>query len=490
MNRVFTVVFLVICWTNSSSQNWTQIGSAILGLDESDSLGKAVALNATGDILAVGVPGAGTARPPWIPSGSVRVYQKQGQNWVLYGDTIKGDQEYSTSSFVHLGSALDINNKGDIIAIGGSRCRIVRVFYDSSGHWRQLGGDLQSDQILSSPYSDYPSYGTNGLALSADGKVLAIGEPGYKNGAFRSTGRVEVYRLINNSWVKVGSSLLGANQWDRFGYSVSLSGDGNVLAVGTLGNDYVKVFELQNGTWINKGSDIVGTQSSGFGYSLELSYTGERLVVGAPRKGMNGAVKAFQFSNGTWGQLGNELSKMDDREVGGNVAFNDLGEIIATSKYSATLDASVVDLHKLTNSNTWTPLGSVIAGFATLGGIDLDSLGLTVGIGVYLHSWISGNEYYQFVGKAEVYSLTSKSNCDQFQIFVRNAQNGIKSSIGQGNNGFLSLILGTEGQTTYDWKGPTESTNANPTNLKPGKYFLKVRDGNGCEKLSGPYFLR
>ena len=58
---------------------------------------------------------------------------------------------------------------------------------------------------------------------------------------------------------------------DRSGYSVSLSSDGSVVAIGAYANDgnggnsgHVRIYENNNGTWTQIGSDIDGEGSSDY----------------------------------------------------------------------------------------------------------------------------------------------------------------------------------------------------------------------------------
>ncbi len=87
------------------------------------------------------------------------------------------------------------------------------------------------------------------VVLSADGDTLAIGDPSwtdsppvtYFNGSrlrYETTGAVQVYARRKGQWKR--QALLhasNAGHADRFGSSISLSADGNTLAVGARGED-------------------------------------------------------------------------------------------------------------------------------------------------------------------------------------------------------------------------------------------------------------
>ena len=88
------------------------------------------------------------------------------------------------------------------------------------------------------------------LALSADGTVLAVGAS-MNDGTGSNAGHVRVYGLTSsNAWSQLGADLDGEMADDRSGYSVSLSSDGEKIAIGAVKNDdngirsgHVKVYE-------------------------------------------------------------------------------------------------------------------------------------------------------------------------------------------------------------------------------------------------------
>ena len=88
---------------------------------------------------------------------------------------------------------------------------------------------------------------------------------------------------------QLGADIDGEAEGDRIGRSVALSGDGTILAVGARYNDasgtsagHVRVFEWSSGSWSQLGSDIDGEAANDqSGYSVSLSLDGTILAVGA-----------------------------------------------------------------------------------------------------------------------------------------------------------------------------------------------------------------
>jgi len=101
------------------------------------------------------------------------------------------------------------------------------------------------EDIVGEYYDDYS--GTS-VSLSADGETLAIGADRNDGINGSSSGHVRVYRLdANQDWKKIGDDIDGEDAGDRSGFSVSLSADGMTVAIGAPRNDgigHVRVYRL------------------------------------------------------------------------------------------------------------------------------------------------------------------------------------------------------------------------------------------------------
>jgi hypothetical protein len=75
------------------------------------------------------------------------------------------------------------------------------------------------------------------VSLSSDGKTVAVGSI-FNSDIEDDNGLVRVYSYSDYGfWYQVGGGLYGENEGDEFGYSVSLSGDGDTVAIGSPFND-------------------------------------------------------------------------------------------------------------------------------------------------------------------------------------------------------------------------------------------------------------
>ena len=71
------------------------------------------------------------------------------------------------------------------------------------------------------------------ISLSSVGTIVAVGSPNNDhNGRNSGSAGVFSYSFAMNKWLAVGETLYGATSGDHFGSSVSMSGDGKIVAVG------------------------------------------------------------------------------------------------------------------------------------------------------------------------------------------------------------------------------------------------------------------
>ena len=277
---------------NPGTQQWDPRGNRINeGASATDNgLGNAVALSNDGAVLAVGCQSADFGGGA---VGTVRVFDwnDDNQDWDLRADPVNalaGDQV----NMIHA-SAVSISGSGNVLAIGAgygtnedgaTYAGYVRVFAWNSDtqQWDQqaatphnnIGGDVTWDML-----------GERGLALSDDGKVLAIGATG-NDAAGNSGGHLRVYMYDDalERWSQRGADING-EAVSQLGRSVDLSADGSILAAGAFSyDDYrgrVKVYAWDGGAYTQVGISLDGADKDHQGQSVALSDDGQALIVGA-----------------------------------------------------------------------------------------------------------------------------------------------------------------------------------------------------------------
>ena len=200
---------------------------------------------------------------------------------------------------------VSFNDDGTIVAIGassnggnGSLSGHVRVYQYSGGSWTQLGDDIDGE-------AEYDNSGT--VSLSGNGIILAVGASS-NDGNGSNSGHVRVYQYSGGSWTQLGDDINGESSGDRSGSSVSLNGDGTMVAIGAYNNDgngadsgHVRVYQYSGNSWIQFGADIDGENSGDWsGRYTSISNDGIRVAIGAQNNDGNGAdsghVRVYDFS--------------------------------------------------------------------------------------------------------------------------------------------------------------------------------------------------
>lgn len=334
----------------NNAGSWTQIGSDINGEAANDQSGTSVALSSDGSVLAIGSTFNGANG---FASGHVRIFRNNSGNWTQVGTAIRG---MGTND--QIGYSLALSDDGSTIAIGPRYpSGYVRVFKNIAGTWTQIGSSIYGEAINeSNGYS---------IALSSTGDILAIGSPGNDTNGSNS-GHVRVYRNNSGSWQKIGNNINGEAASDESGYSVALSSDGTILAIGARSNSgngiysgHVRVYRNILGTWSQIGVDINGeANNDNSGWSVALSSDGTILAIGAPNNRYYGHVRVYNFSsllssdsfvlknftvypNPTTTVLNIELS--ENLELNNVIIYNTAGQLIKTEK---TKKLNISDLSK------------------------------------------------------------------------------------------------------------------------------------------------
>merc|ERR1719491_2843796 len=283
-------------WMENQSK-WVQRGEAITGETKYDfaSDGGGLAMDASGTTVVIGSP-YHDGDELYSKTGQVRIFDYDGTNWIQRGADLLGEAAGDL-----FGEAVAINGSGDTIAVGALHndgeaeagrygcvnCRgSVKIFdWSSSGEeWLQRGNDIDGEQ-------DKDFFGSS-VALNAAGNKIVIGAP--QTGDSSKRGLAYVYKWDNDKkrWQKRGSCIEGTDGGDVFGSSVSISSPGNTIAVGAYLHDgsigknegHVRVFDWNKDTesWSQRGEDIEGeNKNDSSGYSVALSAHGNTVASGA-----------------------------------------------------------------------------------------------------------------------------------------------------------------------------------------------------------------
>ena len=266
------------------------------------------------------------------------------------GEDMKGDGP--GHAFGVRDGRLSVSYEGRRIAaagtvnVGADKSSRVRVFeWNVDGvNWTRAGDD---DVATGSNGSN------GGIALSGDGKRLAVGDANGTHSyvtAYRWNAKIRAWDRLGDEFID--DDLVGPDGDGTFGYAVSLSRDGYRLAVGSPGGrGFTRVFQWDaaKASWSRMGVDIRGppttpTQGSdsssagtldvsGLGAVVRLSLDGNRLAVAVPGAGI---ARAYEWDRveRRWSTMGGDLTAGTDDAGGGGgsierVAISGDGAVVA-----------------------------------------------------------------------------------------------------------------------------------------------------------------
>jgi len=378
----------------------------------------------------------------------ISYFQLNAQVWTQMGGNINGETEIEAS-----GRRVSMSANGETIAVAaqfnddnGTDSGIVRVYSWSGSAWLQKGSSIEGE-------AEFDQSGES-ISLSDDGNTIAIGAPyNLVNGDV--AGHTRIYLWNGSSWQQKGLDINAEGAQDRSGSSVSLSSDGNIVAIGAPYNDstesdtgHVRVFEWNGSTWLQKGIDLDGlVESDRFGFDVKLDNTGNTLAVGNPTNSnvdfLSGTTRIYDWDGSNWIQRGNDINGQNfGSQSGYSISLNDDGNIIAIGDSGTDTTTRIVRMF-FWNGTTWEQKGETIAG----GGdspsnrpVSLNANGNIVAIGtggsgafggqVKVYEW-SGSSWVQVGTEIECDSNTE----DCRRAVVLNATGDILAIGDPSNNG-------------------------------------------------------
>jgi hypothetical protein len=257
--------------------------------------GAAIALNSDGNTLAVGAYGEDSnatgingdqADNSALDAGAVYLFRFDGTDWhqqaYIKASNADGYDDQIRDYPDSFGVAVALSADGNTLVVGahGEDSNATGINGDQENNDREASGAVyvfrfygsewgQQAYVKASDASWNDLFGRS-VALNADGNTLAVGaiyqsfylfahedEPRYPH---QSSGAVYVFRFANEEWSE--QALLKASNmetYDYFGGAVTLSADGNTLAVGAYGED-------SNATGINGDQDDNSAEDTGAAY--------------------------------------------------------------------------------------------------------------------------------------------------------------------------------------------------------------------------------
>lgn len=499
LNKIFkklsilnSFTILIICFTNSFAfGQWTLLGHDIEGDNAVDYAGT-VSVSGDGLTAAIGASGNDFGGPN---AGQVKVFKyiPLAEIWLQHGSTIHGGavSEYA-------GSAVNLSADGSTLAIGypgnsnnGFSAGKVSIYKFISNEWVQIGSSLYGDTV-------YDRFGRS-MELSSDGATIAIGAPANQSTP-TSPGYAKVYSLDQGNWLQVGSTLVGDSVGDRFGEAISLSDDGQMLAIGASTNNYIstfsgqtKVFKLEQGNWNQAGSTLYGSNYHDlFGTSVSINADGSILAVGATSNDNGnflGHTKIYEYVAGNWSQIGSTIYGSTNSEYSSKyISLSSDGSTIAISAYlydgafGSGYDCGTVRVYK-NEFGVWNQIGPNIDGEEggdQSGTVSLSADGSKVAIGARYHN-VNGSSN---VGHVRVFKfegpvgIPENTFGNSFICQPNPTKNETTIELGRTYNDLSILVTNSIGQIFSENNyASVERINLN-IDGESGIYFITIRSNN------------
>lgn len=358
-----------------------QLGSDIYGEAIGDYSGYSVSLSQDGKILAIG---SYLNDATGGDAGQVRVYKYQtitDTTWANY--TVNSYLQTGTSPY----NKPIVINGGDALPVSGK------------SYWVQLGMDINGE-------AGY-NYAGWSVSLNSDGTTLAIGAL-VNYGAGVDAGQTRVYKY----------QTIAAADWTNYTVNSFTFVTNKPIVVN--GGDALPV--SGKFYWVQLGADIDGeTINSQSGISVSLSSNGQIVAIGARLDDLNsaadsGSVRVYQYNGSTaWSKLGSTITAGSAADqFGWVVSLNDAGTVLAIGALyadnGAAIDAGIVRVYAYSGS-AWTQRGSNIVGDAQWDysgvSVSLNSDGTILAIGAIGND--AGNANSDNRGQARVYKWNGSS---------------------------------------------------------------------------------
>lgn len=278
----------------------------------------------------------------------------------------------------------------------------------------------------------------------------------------------------------------GTSTGDEYGEGVAISGDGLVMAIGAPAINTVYIKELVAGTWIQRitVTSTGSTAGDDFGASVALDYTGSTLYVGCPKETdtltEQGVVRIFdqgasitQWTERSYFRVAGDLHTSQpaaaNDHFGTSVSCSATNDILAVGAPhrdydGSNLDSGAVYIYEFLD-NYWYDGGyaaTTTGGWEWGHGVALSTNGLSMGIGAPGYNTDNGLIY--FADKTAPLTWTLRSN----GLGGSNSGERFGDSIAMDNNGRVCIVgapnytggSSAQGRVyVVDWDGKDDGAN-------------------------------
>ncbi len=466
-----------------NGNSWQQYGNKCNRYDNvyGNTFGYGLALSA--DARTAMVSCEGLSYYFYVSPTSAYQLKDSGGSYVLSGDSINTmPRLYSGGNYYGGPVALSGDGATAMVGMPGDSANLgsVSTYVQSGGHWVQLGQKVVIPAAHNLGYT---------LALSAHGDVAVAGTQDTLQYVLRRTG---------SQWQT--EAVLHCKQPYTTIHPVAISADGLTVAVGDFRDSIgaVGIYTYTGGTWTLQArirpNDITYRLAE-FGYSLSLSADGNVLAAGADQDNDGpGAFWAFRRNGNSWHQLGTKMAPYDTAGatyVGSAISMASDGNTIFVGGRmdywgrGATWVYDYTGLRIITDSVTANRCNN-----SSGGRIAVHAAG---GTAPYHYHWsVSGAadaDTISHLAPGSYYLTMTDAAGDtvsgMYEIPVRSGINVAQSSqkaCGSTPSGMIALhVSGGATPYQYSWNTTPTQSDSIATNLSAGLYSYTVTDASNCQ---------
>ena len=325
---------------------WVPLGKPIRGTQGEGRCGFSVHMGGKGRNIVLGCPRAKDYAHVRPSAGMVKVmkYDEDLMKWEGKGSPIYGNATNILAG-IRVSMSGDSNTMA-FIAPGSNDADEspgrVRVFTYKGAEWEQMG-----EPIVNWDKNDKRG---RAMSMSRDGKVVAVGSP-----QIEGVGHTRIYVWDETAWTQRGDAIPGGGSYHETGTNVALNTLGDIVAIGapmdsdkgkTAGRvriyhwdeERVKGGEPAPG-WALKGQQLDGDEGDTNGFSVHLSGRGNMVTIGAPQYKWRADQDAVFFNAATEEQLDMEDDQDaddesdDEDEDGDDVVVKGLRKRVALTSF-------------------------------------------------------------------------------------------------------------------------------------------------------------
>ncbi len=335
---------------------------------EFDLYGRTISIS--GDVIVVGAVGTVDA----VELGRAYIYRLRNTNWIQEQILIASDTEdfdgYGVSVAVDADTAIVGAFRDDCTA--GDNCGSVYVFHFNGSLWVEQQKLVASDAATSDFF---------GISVSLNGDYMIVGAHGADGMPGRpNSGAAYVFWFDGDSWIEQ-QKISGSDTSGRHAFGTSVSIKGNTLVVGAsqsicdagtlCGSAYV--FRYNGTSWIEE-QKLTASDADRDRFGISVSLSGDAIAVGAWLAGcvekdsfVCGAAYVFRYNGASWfeeqiltafdataqDRFGRSVAISGNTVVAGAFADDCATGIFCGSAYAYHFDGiSWVQMQKLTASDS------------------------------------------------------------------------------------------------------------------------------------------